>query len=203
MKRTLLPGILLLMTAVGFTQAKKVLPGSAQVKNTVISFYKWYNQNWKKIDAFKLYKSKKGNDGPPYVIDWKAVEGYFSYLRKNVPYAGEDFIANERKHFKKAEKDFKSNPEEEIPMGFDYDRFTNSQEEPKWFVGELLKKDKHWTITMQGSATASVSITQKTDEGSSHTFFCIDLVKEKGRWVLAKLGCETGEEAEAVKEKEL
>lgn len=160
---------------------------STQVRNTITSFYKWYNVNWKKITAFKLYKGKNGEEGPPYIIDWKEAEKYFAYLRKNVPYLSEAFIESERTIYKSSEKDFIKYPEDELPSGFDYDHFTNSQEEPKYFLDELLKKDKKWKIEIQPGGKAHVDVHYK--EGD--LFFCSDLIKEHKKWKIADLACET------------
>jgi hypothetical protein len=142
-------------------KAKKPLPDSAQIKNTITSFYKWYNTNWQKVKAFKLYKGKTKKDAPPYEINWIEVEKYFAYLHKNVPYLSEAFFEEERKRFKRIEKDFKDNPDEEMPSGFDYDHFTNSQEEPSYFMSELLKKDNNWLITFLSGGKAHLTVLYK------------------------------------------
>lgn len=95
--------------AVNLSIAQKkasTLPDSTQIKNTITGFYKWYNANWKKVLAFKLYKGKEKADVPPYIINWKEVERYFAFLRKNAPHLSEAFIENERKIYKGKRKRF-------------------------------------------------------------------------------------------------
>lgn len=58
-------------------QATINIPDSVQIKNTIIDFYKWYNANWNKLAAYKLYKSKNDKEGPPYIINWKEAASYF------------------------------------------------------------------------------------------------------------------------------
>ncbi len=76
----------------GYAQQKpKAIPDSLQVKSNILTFYRWYNNNWRLLAAFELYKSKKGREGPPYTINWKEAEASFSYLRKEAPFLGTGF----------------------------------------------------------------------------------------------------------------
>ena len=190
--------IVSMLLSVNFLQAQKVkkaLPDSTQIKNTLTGFYKWYDANWQKLTAFKLYKGKNQNDEPPYRINWKEVDRYFAYLRKNSSHLSEAFIEEERERFKRIEQDFQNHPEEEIPSGFDYDRFTNTQEEPSYFLQELLRKDNQWQTYVNGN-TASLSIAQpsfKEQPLATHHFFCVEMRKEKGKWKITRLDCDLTE----------
>jgi len=164
--------------------AQKLSKDQQDIKNAVTSFYKWYQKNDHTINSFKLYKGKKKKDLPPYVIDWKEVDRYFSYIRKNVPLLGEAFIENEKKFFKNAEKEFIKDPEDEIAPGFDYDRFTGSQEDPKYTVDILLDKKSTWSISVAPDGkTAKVLINHKISSDTEK--FRIELDKE-GSWRIAK-----------------
>ena len=88
---------------------------SVQIRKTVMDFYNWYKVNYKKFQSFKLYTSTKGNDGPPYKINWKEAERYFTFLKTSVPYLSEDFSKWLRSHFKQCDSAFKVNTEDEIP----------------------------------------------------------------------------------------
>lgn len=170
---------------------------SIEIRSAITNFYKWYINNFKTVEAFKLYQGSSGKDGPPYYINWKEAERYFSYLRKNAPFTGESFIASERIFLQSADSIFKKNPTDEIPAGFDYDRFTQSQEEPKWFWRELNKKGIiHWVIDSDG-ITARATIYESEGVLSERRgwwkVFCVEMKKEKGIWKIAKFGCEQEE----------
>lgn len=177
-----------LLAVKGVAAQKKEAPDSAQIKATVIHFYKWYNLNRKKPAAFKLYKGKEKANSPPYVIDWAEAERYFAYLRKSVPYIGEGFIATEKRRLLESEEAFQKFPEDEVPAGFDYDPFTNSQEDTRIFLQELLKGSKKWRITFPEKGQAHVSVLYPAGD----SFFCSDLVKEKSAWKIIKPSCEDG-----------
>ena len=89
-----------------------------KIQQTFFNFLKFYKKNESKFNSFTLYKGKGRDNNPPYTIQWKEVEKYFVYLRKNVPYVGEAYIKAERQHFKNSEKWFKEDPAEELPAGF-------------------------------------------------------------------------------------
>jgi hypothetical protein len=187
MKKVFLSFFVLVICLTGNAQLKRtVVSDSAQIRSTVINFYKWYLANWKKLAAFKLYGGKSGKDAPPYTINWKEVEKYFAYIRTNVPYLSEAFIENERAIYKESEQEFKKNPEDEIPAGFDYDHFTNSQEDPQYLWQELIKKSNKWKIVVSPDGTAVVQV----DTKEFPQIFCGRMKKEKSRWKIASTLCE-------------
>jgi hypothetical protein len=182
--KNFLIGLFLLISMNALAQHKDASDAdSIKIRQTVTSFYKWYNATWRKVDAFRICKGKNGKPGPPYMIDWKQAEKYFSYLRKNVPTIGETFIENERMFFMTAEEGFNQNPDEEMPIGFDGDRFTNTQEEPKFFWNILIKKDNAWAITIDASdknkAYVHILEREKGQPAMLHSFFCGEVGKKK------------------------
>lgn len=163
---------------------------SIQIKNTITGFYTWYNKNYTKFEGFHLYSGIKTKDQPPYRINWKEVERYFAFIRKSVPQLGETFIKNQRLFFKQCDSAFKKNPEDEIPFGFDYDWFTDSQEEPQWLVDEL-KTAKQWVITVKGADATVEVLGSYMDNGKEMetVVLCADMKREKSKWKIAKIGC--------------
>ena len=195
--RKILPALIFLEFYGTIYSQPKQIPDSVQIKTTVLNFYNWYDKNWKKLDGFKLYNGIKVKDLPPYKINWKEAERYFSFIKINVPQLGEEFISNERKFFKQCDSAFKAEPKDEIPYGFDYDRFTNSQEEPDWFIDEL-KKAKQWAMTITGTTAAVDILGSYLDNGKEleTVIMCLAMKKEKSRWKIVKIGCafETSQE---------
>ncbi len=189
MKKILLALILLGFCSISFSQPKQI-PDSVQIKTTILNFYNWYNKNWKRLDGFKLYSGIKVKDSPPYKINWKEAERYFSFIKINMPQLGNEYINNERKFFRQCDSAFKAEPEEEIAYGFDYDRFTNSQEEPQWFIEEL-KKAKQWAIIVTGNTAAVDILGSYADNGKEleTVIMCLVMKKEKLKWKVAKIGC--------------
>jgi hypothetical protein len=171
----------------------KQSPDSVQIEHTITSFYKWYNNNWEKVNAFKLYNSKTGPEGPPYIVNWKGVKKYFTYLKKEAPQLHPEFYLAEREEFKRLQKGFDKNPQEAIAIGFDYDRFTNSQDEPQWFITEL-KKTAKWQIDYKTNTEAIITLWQSASDARGdyqYQLMCFDMKKTGKGWKIAAIySCE-------------
>lgn len=170
----------------------KPVPDTAQIKKAITGFYTWYNKYWQKVDAFALYKGKRVKYQPPYVIDWKEVDRYFAYLKKAAPQLHPSFYTTEREWFKQLQKGFDQNPKEEIAIGFDYDRFTNSQDEPQWFMNALKKV--RWDFQMLSKSLAAVTLWgAASDERGEYEYqlMCFQLKKDKYGWRISRMdACE-------------
>jgi hypothetical protein len=177
--------VLMIFSLSSQAQQRKLTVAEQSVKKTVTDFYKWYAGNWKKMDSFKLYKGKKAKDAPPYMIDWKTAEKYFTFIRSKVPQLGETFISNQKIFFKQCQSDFDANPGEEIASGFDYDRFVGGQEDPALVIKEtILAKKNDWDVIIKGNK-ATVFIFNRLNANESNKGK-VEMVKEKGVWKLAK-----------------
>lgn len=169
---------------------KSINDDSLQIRNTVTTFYNWYNKNYTKFQSFTLYTGVKKIAGPPYKINWKEAERYLIFIRTTVPWLGDEFIKNQRNFFRQCDSAFKVNTEEEIPYGFDYDWYTNSQEEPQWLTDEL-KKSKQWVITVKGNNANVDVLGYYMDQGNKveTVVMCFVMKKEKAKWKISKIGC--------------
>ena len=161
---------------------------STQIRSTINSFYNWYNKNWQKVAAFKLY-TKRTQD-PPYMINWKEVERYLLWLRKNAPQLGEEFAKRERLFFRQCDSAFKTQVQDEVPYGFDGDRFTNSQELPQTLIDEL-KKAKQWVVNIDNDEATVEVLGSYTDKGKEieTLTICFVMKKERAKWTIAQIGC--------------
>jgi hypothetical protein len=187
MKKIILLCLAVAISCAGMAQATEQ-PDSLQINNTINSFYKWYNKNWQTVPTFTLYRKIKRD--PPYAINWKEVERYLAWLRKNAPQLGEEFHKNERIFFKECDSAFKIQVQDEVPYGFDGDRFTNSQELPDYIIDEM-KKAKQWAIKVDGN-NATVDVLGSYDDKGKEIetlIICFEMKKEKGKWTIAKIGC--------------
>jgi len=169
------------------SNAQSLTQDSIQIRNTVMNFYNWYVKNSQRLMTFKLYYSIKKKDEPPYRINWKEAERYLAYIRSSVPGLGEAFIKNQRRFLKEIDSVFKVDTEDEIPYGFDYDWYTNSQEEPEYLV-DKLKKSKLWAIMYPSDSTVDVVIYGPGNvEHGDEIIHCISMAKEKNKWKIASI----------------
>lgn len=169
-------------------KAEPVIPDpakdSTEIRKVITDFYNWYTKNDTKFQDYKLYSSIKKNDMPPYKINWEEVTRYQDFIRTAAPQLGEDLFRNQKKMLLQCDSAFKIDVQDEIPYGFDYDWYTNSQEDPQYTL-ELLNRNEPWNMKIDGDkAEVEIGVTQ--EEGS--TGLIIQLKKEKNKWTIAKIG---------------
>ncbi len=159
---------------------------SVEIRKTVIDFYTWYNGNYARFEHYDLYDGIKKKDAPPYKINWDVVKKYQAFIHDSVPDLGEEFLKNQRILFQKADSAFKVDVEDDVPYYFDFDWYTNTQEDPA-FTLEDLKKSTHWTVTVKGD-DATVDVKGVDEKGTNPPYNVANLLmkKEKGQWKIAK-----------------
>ena len=107
------------------------------LRKVFFDFLGFYKKNESKFNSFRLYKGTGKENNPPYKVQWKEAEKYFTYLRSSVPYVGEAYIKAEKEHFKFADSCFKADPQDEIAAGFDFDRWAGGQESVELIIFTL------------------------------------------------------------------
>jgi len=169
---------------------KSISEDSTEIRKTILDFYTWYSRNYEKFMQFNLYSGLQKKDTPPYKINWEEVKKYQDYIRGNVPQLGEEFLKNQTVLFKKCDSAFKVDVEEEIPYYFDFDLYTNSQEDPQYLLDEIKKTDS-WQIAVNNNK-AAVEISGSNIPGDQPAFsiIYIELQKENNTWKIAKIGNE-------------
>jgi hypothetical protein len=161
---------------------------SAEIKQTITDFYNWYVANYSKFDKYDLYSGIKKADTPPYKINWDVVDKYQAFIRDSVPQLGDEFLAHQRTIFKKSDSAFKVDVDDEIPYYFDYDWYTNSQEDPAYLL-EGINKSKNWMMQVNGDdAVVNIIGEPLPSQEKPDTLINLALKKEKGKWKIAKIG---------------
>lgn len=155
-----------------------------QIKKTFFDFLHFYQKNEKKFYSFKLYKATGKDDGPPYHIQWKEVDRYCAWLKASVPYVGDEYIKNERSDFKYYDSSFKADPEDEIPMGFDYDRWAGGQEEISYMIKWYTADKNKYEVTIHGNK-ATLRIGSDLEGENEKSWSEVPFIKEKGKWKMA------------------
>jgi len=162
---------------------------STAIRKVITEFYNWYNENYAKLQDYHLYSSIRKKDAPPYKINWYEVEKYQQFIRTAVPQLGEEFLINQKRFFQECDSAFKVDTGDDIPYGFDYDWYTNSQEDAQYLVDQI-NRGTPWIITRAGNyitvdVRGGVDINGKKGEGS---FITITMKNENGQWKIARIG---------------
>lgn len=162
---------------------------STEIRKTITEFYDWYKVNWPKFPNTGLYESFKIPDLPPYRINWKEVEKYHQFIKDSVPQLGNAFIEEQKRFFAQCDSAFKIDIEDEIPYGFDYDWYTNSQEDPNYLIDEM-KNSHNWKTKITGDE-ATVEVMRWRDVNGNETEESIikfGMKREAGKWTIARIG---------------
>jgi hypothetical protein len=120
-------------------------------------------------------------------MQWKEVDKYFAYLRTSVPYVGEAYIKAEKNHFLFNDSCFKADPEEELPAGFDYDRWAGGQDHIQYTIKWYTSAKNIYKVIITGNK-AVLRIGAELWEGLSEenrNWSFVPFVKEKGKWKMA------------------
>lgn len=157
------------------------------IKKTFFDFLHFYQKNEKVFNAFDLYKGTGPEELPPYKIQWTEVKKYFTFLRTKVPYVGEAYIKAEQNHFNYYDSCYKADPDEEIAVGFDFDRWGGGQESVAYLIKYYTAAKNKYEVKIRGN-TALLRIGSELYEGASEndrSWSVVPFVNEKGKWKMA------------------
>lgn len=161
---------------------------STEIRKVITDFYDWYTVNYSKLMGYKLYSGTKKSDQPPYKINWDEADRYQAFIRDSVPQLGDAFLVNQKKQFEQCDSAFKADPKEELPYGFDYDWFTNSQEDPAWLLSGIKASGK-WSINVTAdAASAEIGAPEDKNYVPGSLLLYVGMKKENGQWTIAKIG---------------
>lgn len=159
-------------------------PEEQKIRKVFFDFLRFYQQHEKKFNSFELFKGVgKAKDAPPFHIQWKEVDRYFLYLQQHVPFVGLAYIENEKKDFQFSDSCFKADPDEQLPVGFDFDRWGGGQESVNYLVNWYTNKQNHFEVKIKdNTAELRIGTQLSKDEMSWST---VPFVKEKNKWVMS------------------
>lgn len=179
--------VFLLAVISGFSSYAQLNAEQSAIKKTFFDFLKFYQKNEAKFHVLRLYKGTGGNDDPPFKVQWTEVNKYFAFLRKSVPYVGEAYIKAEKEHFRFSDSCFKADPEEIMPVGFDYDRWAGGQETIDYTIKWYTSPKNRYEVIINGN-TAILKIGSELWEGATEadrSWSFVPFTKEKGKWKMA------------------
>lgn len=161
---------------------------SADIKKVIMDFYDWYKINAEKFQKYKLYSGVGSNDDAPYKINWDEVERYHRFISTSAPHLGQEFIKKQRIFFQQCDSVYKLN-EYDSPYGFDYDWYTNSQEDAQELIDRLNEAGK-WNIAVNGNDAKAEVMSYYDDNGKQEEELVIRILmkRENNKWTIAAIG---------------
>ena len=179
--------LLVLLSACFISNAQPLTAEQQTIRKVFFDFLKFYKKNEAKFNSFRLYKGQGKENNPPFTLQWKEAERYFAWLRASVPYVGEAYIKAERERFRFSDSCFKADPEDELPAGFDYDRWAGGQESIEYTLPRYTSSKNKYQVTINGN-TALLRIGMPIGENATDaelSWSVVPFVKEKGKWKMA------------------
>lgn len=153
-------------------------PDLVAINDAIHGFYAWYEANVARL-TINFVKS-----GKPATLDNAKLDAYFAQLKQS-GFISQAYVDNETAYLKNLEATvWKNEDNNEAPLsGLDYDRLMCAQDGDYNFW-------KNAPVAADGLGTNKASATMSGDEGGSPREQKFEMVKENGKWLIAKIICE-------------
>lgn len=151
----------------------------AAINDVIHNFYKWYEANMEAVVNIGYVKGGKSTTLIPAKLD-----EYYALIKQS-NCISQAYVDADRAYLQNLEATtWKSENVEEEPLsGLDYDRFFCAQDFDIAFWETA-------PVSVQGPGTDKVLATMSGNEGGSPREQQFELVKENGKWLIAKIICE-------------
>lgn len=160
--------------------AAQTLPDSVAIVKTIHDFYTWYAAN--DTILYKIYFTD--DSGEHLTLNEEKLSAYLAQFKAS-GYISDELIANETRFYRACAKLWQNELKAEVPSGMEADRWLCAQDYiAPYNTGKV-------TSTINGDrAQAKLTLS----DGSYSADFTYEMVKENGKWLIAKLGCNSGVE---------
>lgn len=156
----------------------QTLPDSAAIEKTIHDFYTWYEAN--DTIVYKIYFTD--DSGEHLTLNEEKLSAYLAQFKAS-GYISDELIANETRFYRACAKLWQNEPKEDVPSGMGADRWLCAQD----YVAPY-NTGKVTSVINGDRAQARLTLS----DGSYSTDFTYEMVKENGKWLIAKLGCDSG-----------
>lgn len=157
-------------------------PDLVAIDACIHGFYQWYEANMNTLANIAYIRP-----GKPATLDNARLDEYYTMLQQS-GFISQVYIDGDKAYLQNLEATYwKEEDVTEQPLsGLDYDRFFCAQDYDIVF----------WTtapVAADGLGTNQATATLSGVEGSMERTQKFEMVKENGKWLIAKIVCETGE----------
>ncbi|MCU0346288.1 MAG: copper resistance protein NlpE N-terminal domain-containing protein [Saprospiraceae bacterium] len=164
-------------------------PDLLAITDVIHGFYKWYETNANALANINYVKGGKSS-----TLDNAKLDAYYASLKQS-GFISQAYIDEDRAYLKNLEATAwkNENVNEEPLTGLDYDRFFCAQDYEIAF----------WTtapVYVDGLGTDKVKANLTGLEGGSERTQNFELVKENGKWLISKIICDEGDDAQSAVE---
>lgn len=163
------------------TKSGTIVSDSTAIADALHNFFTWYNANSIRIDTTYKFTIE---GGAHTALDEKKLQMYFSEIKKsNV--VSDELIDNETKFYHACAKFWETESSKDLNTGLGADRFLCAQDYIAPYntaaVTSIIKDNR-----------AQATLTLKGDMPGETNALKFEMKKENGKWLLSKLGCNSG-----------
>ncbi|MEZ0611702.1 DUF3828 domain-containing protein [Fibrella sp. WM1] len=174
------------------TRTLNVVSDSAAVAEVVHGFYTWYNAFSRKV-ANQIDFTDDG--GPHLTLNQARLERYFAHFTAS-HFVSNEFIENEYAFYRQCSQRWQHEPIDDIPSCLDADKYFCAQE---WDPDFWIKSP----VRVRPIGPDRVAATLFGQAYGSPMERTIELKKEGGKWLIARIECDMGLNDEVVDLKKL
>jgi hypothetical protein len=159
--------------------AEAVQADSAAVATSLRGFFEWYAANETRLAQFSFTDTT----GPHLKLAPAQLQAYLAEIKQS-GFVSNELVENETKFYQACERAWANEEKGDVPAGLDADRFYCAQDYlAPYHTGQVRAR------IMGDRAMATLTL---GDGAGGSRDFGYELRKENGKWLLAKLGCDSG-----------
>jgi hypothetical protein len=152
---------------------------STAISGCITGFYEWYARNGDSLNAIDFIDER----GAHLKLDTARLQSYFDYL-KTSGFVSDELLENERRFYLACAVEWLNEQKDEVPSGLAADRFYCAQDYVAPYDSGRVS-----SVVSGDRAKAVLTLSGHMGENPS---FKYDMKRESGRWLIARLGCDSG-----------
>ena len=152
---------------------------SAAISGCITGFYKWYARNGDSLNAIDFIDDR----GSHRKLDTVRLQSYIDFL-KTSGFVSDELLENEKRFYRACAVEWLNEQKDEVPSGLAADRFYCAQDYVAPYDSGRVS-----SVVSGDRAKAVLTLTGQMGENPSFEY---DMKRESGRWLIARLGCDSG-----------
>ena len=164
------------------SEAAVAMDDSTAIANTLHGFFTWYDAHVEKLGWTRFVDDSTGDH---LTLNDAKLGEYLADL-KSSGLVSDELLEHERSYFKACARKWATEDKDEVPSGLSMDRFHCAMD----YIAPY-PTGKVTSVVTADRAEAKLTLTGEHGEVFD---FKYELKKEGGKWLLSRLGCETGVE---------
>jgi hypothetical protein len=152
---------------------------ATSISGCITGFYRWYARNGDSLNGIDFIDER----GSHLKLDTVRLQNYFDFL-KTSGFVSDELLENEKRFYRACAAEWLNEQKDEVPSGLAADRFYCAQDYVAPYDSGRVS-----SVVSGDRAKAVLTLAGQMGENPS---FKYDMKRESGRWLIARLGCDSG-----------